>query len=186
MFVSDHLGQVLMSKTTPCGVQDSFFKAPQVPGKEIRTSIRACRPDRWQWQHGVSGPISCLLHGLDLSTSLLRGWGHWQPPPSPLIWSCEVEKIEWGVLLPLMLWLSRGLRLPLCPISVMDDSKCLLLISHCLHTGPWPAWQTLSRQDREAATRPQGPFPSKKHRILEISPVSQEVSHGAEPSAWGA
>lgn len=43
---------------------------------------------------------------------------------------CEVvkkkkKKFEPGVLVALMLWLPRGLQLPLCPISVMDELRLI-------------------------------------------------------------
>lgn len=84
--------------------------------------------DQWAaWSAGCSRHLRAL------------GLGPWQPPPSLLMWACT--KIELGMLVALMLWLPRGLQLPLCPISVMDELHLISASPPSIYVGPWlAAW----------------------------------------------
>ena len=103
---------------------------PQSPAEVGRSMVMAAlkAADQWAaWSAGCSRHLRAL------------GLGPWQPPPSLLMWACT--KIELGMLVALMLWLPRGLQLPLSPISVMDELHLISASPPSIYVGPWlAAW----------------------------------------------
>lgn len=135
----------------PGDLKNVFFQTLQVPG-EGDGAFTAQWANRWSWQRrsrptnrlpDLQVPLSTFMHSGSATDSRLNH-----------CWCEVVKKIEPAVLVALMLWLPRGLQLPLCPISVMDELRLISETASLLsiHVGPCAAGWPPERGRRTSGT----------------------------------